>query len=69
MEMVYEKVLDDLLINQYKRTKKERIKVFDSLSNHIFAKTKSVRDKFTMEKLKEKKKISLIKNGTLLNIF
>ncbi|MFT4645890.1 MAG: hypothetical protein ACI8ZX_002309 [Planctomycetota bacterium] len=55
MEMDYEKVLDDLLINQEKHTKTERVKVFGSLSNYIFPKTKSVRDKFTMEKLKEKK--------------
>jgi hypothetical protein len=54
MEMLYEKVLDDLLINQDKLTKTERVKVFVTLSNYIFPKTKSVRDKFTLEKLKEK---------------
>jgi hypothetical protein len=48
-------VLDDLLINQEKLTKTERVKVFGSLSNDIFPKTKSVRDKFTLQKLKEKK--------------
>jgi hypothetical protein len=55
MELLYEKVLDDLLINQDKLTKTERVKVFGSLSNYIFPKTKSVRDKFILEKLKEKK--------------
>ena len=54
MEMLYEKVLDDLLINQEKLTKTERVKVFVTLSNYIFPKTKSVRDKFTLEQLKEK---------------
>jgi hypothetical protein len=54
MEMLYEKVLDDLLMNQDKLTKTERVKVFVTLSNYIFPKTKSVRDKFTLEKLKEK---------------
>jgi hypothetical protein len=54
MEILYEKVLDDLLVNQDKLTKTERVKVFGSLSNYIFPKTKSVRDKFTLEKLKEK---------------
>ena len=54
MEMLDEKVLDDLLINQDKLTKTERVKVFVTLSNYIFPKTKSVRDKFTLEKLKEK---------------
>jgi hypothetical protein len=55
MEMLYEKVLDDLLVNQENLTKTERVKVFVTLSNYIFPKTKSVRDKFTLEKLKEKK--------------
>jgi hypothetical protein len=49
-------VLDDLLINQDTLTKTERVKVFVTLSNDIFPKTKSVRDKFTLENLKEKKK-------------
>jgi uncharacterized membrane protein (DUF106 family) len=51
MEIRYEKVLDDLLINQEKLTKTERV----NLSNDIFPKTKSVRDKFTLEQLKEKR--------------
>ena len=55
MEIIYEKVLDDLLINQDKLTKTERVKVFVTLSNYIFPKTKSVRDKFTIEQLKEKR--------------
>ena len=53
MEMLYEKVLDDLLINQDKLTKTERVKVFVTLSNYIFPKTKSVRDQFTIKQLKE----------------
>ena len=44
---------DDLLINQDKLTKTERLKVFVTLSNYIFPKTKSVRDQFTIEQLKE----------------
>ena len=38
MELLYEKVLDDLLINQEKLTKTERVKVFVTLSNYIFPK-------------------------------
>ena len=53
MEMLYEKVLDDLLINQDKLTKTERVKLFVTLSNYIFPKTKSVRDQFTIQQLKE----------------
>jgi hypothetical protein len=50
MEMRCKKVLDDLMINQEKLTKTERVNLF----NYIFPK-KNVRDKFTLEKLKEKK--------------
>ena len=32
MEMLYEKVLDDLLVNQEKLTKTERVKLFVTLS-------------------------------------
>jgi hypothetical protein len=53
MVMHYEKVLYDLLINQEKLTKTERVKVFVTLSNYIFPKTKSVRDQFTIKQLKE----------------
>ena len=49
MELLYEKVLDDLLVNQDKLTKTERVKLFVTLSNYIFPKTKSVRDKFTLD--------------------
>ena len=53
MELLYKKVLDDLLINQDKLTKTERVKLFVTLSNYIFPKTKSVRDQFTIQQLKE----------------
>jgi len=55
MEILYEKVLDDLLINQEKLTKTERVKLFVTLSNYIFPKTKSVRDKFTIRTIKKKR--------------
>ena len=42
MELIYEKVLDDLLINQEKLTKTERIKLFVTLSNYIFPKIKKL---------------------------
>ena len=46
-------MLDDLLINQDKLTKTERVKLFVTLSNYIFPKTTSVRDQFTIQQLKE----------------
>ena len=67
MELLYEKVLDDLLINQEKLTKTERVKLFVTLSNYIFPKTKSVRDKFTLEQLKEIREDHFIKTQILLS--
>jgi hypothetical protein len=52
-------VLDDLLINQDKLTKTERVKVFGTLFNDIYLKTKSVRDKFILAKIKREKRSSL----------
>ena len=49
MELLYEKVLDDLLVNQEKLIKTERVKLFVTLPNYIFPKTKSVRDQFTIK--------------------
>ena len=40
-------------MNQEKLTKTERVKLFVTLYNYIFRKTKSLRDKFTIEQLKE----------------
>ena len=54
MELLYEEILDELLANQKSLTKTERVKLFVTLSNYIFPKTKSVRDKFTLEQLKDK---------------
>ena len=45
MELLYEKVLDDLLINQEKLTKTERLKLFVMLSGHLFPKNKPVKEK------------------------
>ena len=53
MEFLYEEILDELLVNQKNLTKTEHVKLFVTLSNYIFPKTKSVRDKFTLDKLEE----------------
>ena len=49
MERLYEKVLDNLLVNKEKLTKTERVKLFITLLGYIFPKSKAVRDKFTLE--------------------
>jgi hypothetical protein len=48
MQMRCKKVLDDLLVNQDQLNKTDRVKVVGTLSNYIFPKTKSVRDKLTL---------------------
>ena len=53
MELLYEEILDELLVNQKSLTKTERVKLFVTLSNYIFPKTKSVRDQFTIKQLKK----------------
>ena len=45
MELLYEKVLDNLLINQDKLTKTERVKLFVTLSGYLFPKNKPVKEK------------------------
>ena len=49
MELLYEKVLDDLLINQDKLTKTERVKVFVTLSGYIFAENKPIEEDYESE--------------------
>ena len=43
MELLYEKVLDNLLINQDKLAKTERLKLFVTLSGYLFTKNKPVK--------------------------
>ena len=50
MEMLYEKVLDDLLINQENLTKTERVKLFVTLSGYLFPKNKPIEEKTEPEK-------------------
>ena len=41
-----------ILVNQEKLTKTERVKLYVTLSNYIFHKTKYIRGKFTLEQLR-----------------
>jgi hypothetical protein len=45
MEILYEKVLDDLLVNQEKLTKTERVKLFVTLSGYLFPNNKPIEEK------------------------
>ena len=56
MEILYEGVLDHLIMHQEDLSMSDRVKILQSLSNYILPKTKSVKDEFTIDKLIEIKK-------------
>ena len=56
MEILYEGVLDHLIMHQEDLSMSDRVKLLQSLSNYILPKTKPVRDEFTFDKLIEIKK-------------
>ena len=56
MEILYEGVLDHLIMHQEDLSMSDRVKLLQSLSNYILPKTKPIRDEFTIDKLFEIKK-------------
>jgi hypothetical protein len=54
MEILYESVLDHLIVHQSELSNSDRVRLVQSLSNYLLPKTKSVRDDLTLEKLKER---------------
>ena len=58
MELLYEEVLDHLLMHQKELSMSDRVKLVQSLSNYLLPKAKTVRDKFTLDELKEREKLS-----------
>jgi hypothetical protein len=56
MEILYEGVLDHLIMHQEDLSMSDRVKLLQSLSNYILPKTKPIRDEFTIDKLIEIKK-------------
>ena len=53
MELLHEEVLDHLIMHQDELSNSDRVRLVQSLSNYLLPKTKSVRDEFTLEKIKE----------------
>ena len=53
MKLLYEDVLDDLLLNSKDLSPSEKIKLLSHLSTYILPKMKPIRDEFTLEKIKE----------------
>lgn len=58
MEILYESVLDHLIVHQTELSMSDRVRLVQSLSNYLLPKTKSVRDQFTLEDLKERENLS-----------
>ena len=56
LNILYESLLDDLIINQNDLSNSEKIKLIQIISNYIIPKTKPVRDEVTLEKIKERNK-------------
>ena len=54
MELLYEGVLDHLIMHQVELSNSDRVKLVQNLSNYLIPKTKPVRDEFTLERLKER---------------
>lgn len=54
LNILYEGLLDDLIVNQTDLSNSEKIKLVQIISNYIVPKTKPVRDEVTLEKIKER---------------
>jgi hypothetical protein len=56
LNILYEDLLEDLIINQKDLSNSEKIKLVQIISNYIVPKTKPIRDEVTLEKIKERNK-------------
>ena len=63
MEILYEGVLDHLIMHQDDLSMSDRVKLLQSLSNYLLPKTKPVRDDITLEKLEERNNLGIMKRG------
>ena len=63
MEILYEGVLDHLIMHQDELSMSDRVKLLQSLSNYILPKTKPIRDEFTIQKLTERESIPFMERG------
>ena len=63
MEILYEGVLDHLIMHQEDLSMSDRVKLLQSLSNYLLPKTKPVRDDITLEKLEERNNLGIMERG------
>ena len=66
MEILYEDVLDHLILHQEELSMSDRVKLIQSLFNYLLPKTKPVRDIFTLKDLKEYDKSNFMTRGPSL---
>ena len=63
MEILYEGVLDHLIMHQDELSMSDRVKLLQSLSNYLLPKTKPVRDEYTLGKLEERGNLGIMERG------
>ena len=63
MEILYEGVLDHLIMHQNELSMSDRVKLLQSLSNYLLPKTKPVRDEYTLDKLEERGNLGIMERG------
>ncbi len=63
MEILYEGVLDHLIMHQEDLSMSDRVKLLQSLSNYILPIGKPIRDEFTIQKLTERESIPFMERG------
>ena len=54
LHILYEGLLEDLIIDKKDLSNSEKIKLVQIISNYIVPKTKPIRDEATLEKIKER---------------
>ena len=63
LNILYDDMLDDLIINQKNLSYSEKIKLVQIISNYIVPKTKPVRDEATLEKIEERDNLGILDRG------
>ena len=56
LNILYEGLLEDLIVSQNDLSNSEKIKLVQIISNYIVPKTKPVRDEITLERIRERNK-------------
>ena len=63
MEILYEGVLDHLIMHQEDLSMSDRVKLLQSLTNYLLPKTKPIRDDITLEKLEDRNNLGIMERG------